>query len=161
MKVIRFYHVEEELHASGKVFQATCRVRNEINGRRRIDEVVRTYPIAGQRLPYFPRKFPTGMWKVKSPIWTTDPEYAPVKIPTDAFRRVAIWDVENGKYTNLSGDHQTDAFYHMHFARDSRTTIGCIRLSSSDDAVEIARAVEAAQGAGEEVWIEVMVSKGE
>lgn len=144
MLLLRFYHKLNKLTIDSMEYKATCDVRNELNGRRQPEQIVNTYPITSKlgRLPYMPRKFPTGLWRVKNPIWTDDIEYAPVKIPTDAIRRVLIWDTKNNKYTIPNGEHQDDAFYHLHFARDSITTLGCIRLNSAYDAEEIAKLIE-------------------
>ncbi len=169
MTVIRFFHQEEILEIldeQGKVLQkyrATCRVRNEINGRRQPDQIVKTFPITSKlgRLPYNPRKFPTGAWRVKMPIASNDPEFAPVKIPTDAIRRVLTSELEGGRYAGLSGEHQDDAFYHLHYSHKYRTTLGCIRLNSADDAREIAKLVKSELKAKREVWLEVMVHRGE
>lgn len=160
MLLLRFIHSENKLYVGDKIYTATCKVRNEINGWRHKDQVVKTYPINGdERKPYYPRKFPTGLWRVKTPIWTDDVDYAPVKIPTDAFRGVLIWDTDNNGYTKITNEHQTDSYYHLHYAKISSTTLGCIRLNSSEDAREIAELVELYKKNGKEVWIEVLASK--
>ena len=71
------------------------------------------------------------------PIFTDDSEYAPVKIPTSATRDVLIWDTNSGQYNKIVGT-QEDAFYHLHFSKNYRTTLGCIRLDSAQDAIDIA-----------------------
>lgn len=159
MLIMRFYHDKNLLAVGDKEYKATCPVRNELNGERDPGQLVKTYPITSSlgRLPYYPRKFPTGLWKVKKPVWTDDREYAPVKIPTDAVRRVLTWDTKNGKYKKASG-HQDDAFYHLHYAETSMTTLGCIRLNSSNDARVIAKEVESYLDKDKEVWIEVIAS---
>lgn len=159
MFLLRFIHAENKLYVGDRPYQATCKVRNELNGWREKDQVVKTYPLVGEREPYHPRKFPTGSWKVKRPEWTKDPEYKPVKILTDAFRRVFLWETDNQGYKKLSGEHQTDAFYHLHFAEKSSTTLGCIRLNSAKDATKIAKQIEDEMDKGNEVWIEVIASK--
>jgi hypothetical protein len=161
MLLLRFYHCSNELFVDNKSYIATCDVRNEINGRRKHNQIVNTYPITSSlgRKPYMPRKFPTGLWKVKYPVWTSETDYAPVKIPTDALRRVLLWDVESGMYTIPNGQHQDDAFYHLHFARDSKTTLGCIRINSEEDAREIAKLVTWYMDKDQEVWLEVLVNE--
>jgi len=161
--IARYFHYEEELHVDGRIFKATCRVRNEINGKRKPGQIVKTFPkVPGQeRLPYMPRKFPTGLWEIKDPIWTDDIEYWPVKIPTNAVRNVMTWRVGDRGYLEPSGVVQEDAYYHLHFARNSRTTLGCIRLDSAKESREIAEMIEKELEAGHEVWLEVMVHKGE
>jgi hypothetical protein len=161
MIIMQFFHYEKELLIEEKVFKADCDVRNEINDRRKSHQIVKTFPRSapGDRQAYMPRKFPTGIWQVKKPVWTDNPEYWPVKIPTDAVRQVMTWDVKRGVYTGPTGTVQDDSFYHLHFARDSITTLGCIRLDSEQDAREIASFVEEKLKAGEDVWLEVFANK--
>ena len=158
--ILRFIHDENRLYVEDREYHATCPVRNELNGEREETQIVKTFPITSSlgRCPYYPRKFPTGLWKVKEPEWTEDIEYAPVKIPTDAVRRVLIWDTKNGRYDAVTG-HQDDAYYHLHYSERSRTTLGCIRLSSAEDAKDIAREIIHRQMKKEEVWLEVIASR--
>ena len=161
MIIMRYFHQEEELHIRDRVYRATCKVRNEINGKRAAQQIVETYPRSdpGDRRPYMPRKMSTGFWKEGKPIWTDDPIYWPVKIPTGAIRQVMTWDTRSGRYEALSGIIQDDSYYHLHFSRDSITTLGCIRLDSERDAREIAQDVERLLDAGNEIWIEVFANK--
>ncbi len=160
MFILRFIHDEDRLHVGNKVYDASCRVRNELNTYREDNQIVKTFPKTKglSRLPYEPRKFPTGVWKIKAPIWTSDITYAPVKIPTDAVRRVFTWDTEEGKYKIESGT-QTDAFYHLHYAQNSRSTLGCIRLDNPEDAIEIAKTIISKQDQGIDCYIEVIASR--
>ncbi len=160
MFLLRFIHDENKLYVDGKPFKATCKVRNELNKRRKKNQVVKTYPLGNfERQPYYPRKFPTGLWRIKPPIWTDDTDYAPVKIPTDAFRGVILWNTDKNGYTKPTGKHHTDAYYHLHYAAESSTTLGCIRLNSAQDARYIAEMVEYELKLGNECWIEVIASK--
>lgn len=159
MLLLRFYHKLSKLTVDNKEYKATCDVRNEINGRRFPNQIVKTYGSDGQRKPYMPRKFPTGVWTVKEPIWTDDLEYAPVKIPTSAKRNVLTWSLESGEYKVPSEEIQEDAFYHLHFARDSKTTLGCIRLNSAEDATEIAKLIEWYLKKDQKVYIEVLIDE--
>lgn len=162
MLLLRFFHMENELFVCDKKYKATCPVRNEINKRRNSTDIVKTYPSysAETRKPYYPRKFPTGFWEVKSPILTNNPELAPVKIPTSAVRTVAVWDIKNGQYNEIVGS-QNDGYYHLHWSKPYRTTLGCIRLDSEEDAIEISGMVKECIDSGEKCYIEVMVFKGE
>lgn len=160
MLFIQYFHEDELLIVGGKQYKATCRVRNELNRWRKINQIAKTYPLEGKRQPYYPRKFPTGIWEVKPPIWTDDVDYAPVKIPTSAVRKVMVWDVSGNQYSQMSGEVQDDAFYHLHFAKDSTTTLGCIRLDSVEDATEIAKLVEDYIKKKDKVWLEVCVKRG-
>jgi len=159
--IARYFHYEEELHVDGRIFKATCRVRNEINGKRRHDQVFNTFPKNpdNERLPYMPRGFPTGIWEIRDPIWTDDIEYWPVKIPTSAVRKVMTWKVGDSGYLEPSGVVQEDAYYHLHFARNSITTLGCIRLDSDQDARELAWYIEKLKKDHQETWLEVFANK--
>lgn len=161
MLLIRFYHGLNKLTCEGKEYIATCDIRNELNGRRKPNQIVKTYPANNKapRNPYMPRKFPTGLWMVKAPVWTDDIDYWPVKIPTTAKRNVLTWDVSGSEYKTLSHRFQVDAFYHLHFAKNSKTTLGCIRLDSSDDATEIAKTIEWYQKQNQDVYIEVLIDE--
>ena len=160
MLLLRFIHSENKLYVGNRPYQATCKVRNELNGWRKKNQIVKTYPLGKfEREPYYPRKFPTGLWRVKAPIWTNDIDYAPVKIPTDAFRGVLLWDIDKNRYVKMNGRQHTDAFYYLHYAANSSTTLGCIRLNSDKDAREIAELIELKLKNKNEVWIEVIASR--
>ena len=159
MLLLQYFHDDELLLVGSDHYRATCRVRNELNRWRSIDQVVLTWPVDGERSPYYPRPFPTGVWKVGRPLWTHDPEYAPVKIPTDARRRVLIRETPGGSYGDYSGEIQEDSFYHLHYAAASSTTLGCIRLDSDSDARQIARRIERSLDAGENVFIEILCKR--
>lgn len=157
MFLLRFSHSNNHLYVGNKKYRATCVVRNDLNGWRKSSEIVKTYPENGDRKPYYPRVFPTGVWEVTAPIWTTDPEYAPVKIPTLAHQNVLIWSEENGEYSEMTGEIQEDRFYHLHFCEGSSSTLGCIRLDSADDAIEIAKEIESQLSNNEKIYIEVTI----
>jgi hypothetical protein len=156
MFYLRFSHGQNKLWVGEKEYRATCTVRNELNGWRKPDEVVNSMPIHDTAMPYQPRPFPTGVWRVRYPEYTFDPEFAPVKIPTSAKRRVFLWDIEKGEYVAPNGETQEDNYYHLHYAGNSKTTLGCIRLDSAEDAVEIAKTLETELSKGP-VWIEVVL----
>ena len=97
-------------------FPATCRVRNEINGHRSLDQVVYTLPESGKPKPYYPRPFPSGIFKIIDIEYTDDLEYAPVKIKTNATREVFTWDLDKeGNYWKPTGKTQIDTCYWLHF----------------------------------------------
>lgn len=160
MLLLQFFHEEEILFIDNREYKATCRVRNELNGWRRKDEIVRTYGIDGKRSPYYPRKFPTGVWTVKEPIWTRDPIYSPVKIPTNAIRTVLTRENESGNYGTFDGETIEDSFYHLHYSEGSTSTLGCIRLDSSSDAADIANLVSFYLGKKQKVFLEVNIKRG-
>lgn len=154
------YFIEEELLEFGQQnYKATCRVRNEINGKRGPSQIVKTFPKAGFRLPYMPRRFPTGVWEIQKPVWTDDIEFWPVKIPTNAVRKVLTWNTERNQYSEPLELVQEDAYYHLHFSRDSISTLGCIRLDSAHDAKEIARRIEGLLAADHKVLLEVIENR--
>lgn len=159
MLIIKFFHQEEELQVNGTTYKATCKVRNEINGKRTNKQIVYSLPVSGDAKPYYPRRFPTGLWEVKKPIWTDDPTFWPVKIPTNAVRPVMTWEIDGVKYTKESGLFQNDSYYHIHYSKDSRTTLGCIRANSKEDVEAIAKLVEFYQNKNQQVYLEVLINK--
>jgi len=159
MLIIRFFHNEEELQVNGTTYKATCKVKNEINKERSKTQVVNSLPLSGDVTPYYPRKFPTGLWEVKKPVWTDDPMFWPVKIPTNAKRPCMTWNVKHKKYDSPTGEYQNDAYYHIHYSKNYRTTLGCIRANSKEDAGEIAKLVEWYFEKNQKVYLEVMISK--
>ena len=156
MAVMRFSHKAEELEFLGKKYKATCAVRNELNKWRKPNEIVETMPMVGAGSPYYPRSFPTGVWEVGTPEYTEAPAFAPVKIPTNAARRVLLQNVVGGEYAGENGETHMDQAYHLHYAADTNTTLGCIRLDSAEDAMNIAKKVilELCRG---KVWLEVVL----
>ena len=139
-------------HKPVERFPASCNVRNELNGKRKEDEVVFTYPVSDHRKPYYPRQFPSGIFRITGVEYTDDPEYAPVKIKTNATRDVFTWDLTvDGKYWQPTGRIQTDTAYWLHYT-DSPTTLGCIRIGSKKDALDLARMIDVA----ENVYLEVL-----
>ncbi len=159
MYLLQFIHDEDLLVVDGAKYKATCKVRNELNGWRHDNQVVTSTPYRETSKPYYPRKFPTGVWLVKKPVWTDDIDYAPVKIPTNATRPVMLWDTNGGKYDKPSGEIQEDSFYHLHYAEKSTTTLGCIRLNSAEDAQHIAKLIEWQQLKNNIVYLEVIASR--
>jgi hypothetical protein len=155
--LLRYWHTKKRILVNGREYLADCTVRNELNGYRAVNEVVKTMPLSGQPEPYYPRQFPTGVWPVFQPEYTDDPEFAPVKIPTGAKQRVFTWKTgKDGKYSTPTGEAQEDYFYHIHYSQ-YKTTLGCIRLNSGTDAVNIAMVITEAFSRGEKVWLEVLV----
>lgn len=145
-----------KLICGDKTFKITCDVRNELNERRANNEVVYTTPADGTAPKAFmPRPFPTGSWRIKAPLRSVNPVYAPWKIPTTARQTVFVWEEKNGQYTRATEMTQIDAFYHLHFSVNSKTTLGCIRLNSAADAEEISSLVRERIARGEKVWLEV------
>ena len=137
-------------------YPASCRVRNEINGRRKLDEVVYTVPITGKPKPYHPRQFPSGIFEITGIEYTNDSEYAPVKIKTTATREVFTWDLDvNGKYWEPTGKTQIDSCYWLHFT-NSPTTLGCIKINDIHDALSFANIIEPVLNHGDKIYLEVL-----
>ena len=135
-------------------YPASCKVRNEINGRRRKDEV--QYTVTKHPKPYYPRQFPSGIFEITDVAYTPDPEYAPVKIKTSATREVFTWDLnQGGDYWKPTGKTQIDTAYWLHYT-DINTTLGCIRIGSAKDAMSLAHIIERTLEHGDKVLLEVL-----
>jgi hypothetical protein len=139
-------------------FYFSNRVRTLKDGTRRSSEVVRTIP---HNLPYDPMPFPAGVWQITSVEWQKDKgfdsgTYGPVKIRTDASQWAKVWELdEDGDYLRERGDEAKDHGYLLHYSV-SKTTLGCIRLASPQDAEALAKFIEQALENGETVDLEVI-----
>ena len=132
---------------------ADCVVRNEVNKWRKFHEVVKTYP---RRLPYMPRRIPSGVHKIISVEWTDNPEYAPVKIRTDVERKVFVWEIDRlGNYSRQTEQTTIDIGYLIHYTK-SKTTHGCIRANSEREVAKLATIIECRLRAKEDVFLEVI-----
>jgi hypothetical protein len=139
------------------VYPVSNRIRTIRNGTRKSYEIVRTIP---DNLPYDPLPFPGGIWHVTGLDWQKekgfDPNtYGPVKIRTDAWQWVNMWDLDaDGDYLRETDKRVKDMCYWLHYST-SGTTLGCIRLNSPEDAAVIARTIARALDR-EEVTLEVV-----
>ena len=137
-------------------YPASCKVRQELNGQRKKDQVVYTVPAAGHPKPYYPRQFPSGIFEILSIEKTDDPEYAPVKIKTNAIREVFTWDLNTkGDYWTPTGKTQVDTAYWLHYT-DSSTTLGCIRIDNKQDAIHLANIIEPVLDHDDNVYLEIL-----
>ncbi len=137
-------------------YPASCKVRNELNGRRKKNEVKYTYPIIGKPKPYYPRQFPSGIFEITGIEYTNDAEYAPVKIKTTATRKVFTWDLDrDGNYWKPTGQIQEDSCYWLHYTGSS-TTLGCIRISDIHDALSLAHIIEPILENKDKIYLEVL-----
>jgi hypothetical protein len=147
-----------KLILSDKQFGITNSVRCLRDGTRQRSEVIRTIP---GNLPYDPVPFPSGKWKITSLDWQKkkgfDPKtYGPVKIRTDAWQWVRVWELDNdGDYLRESEEEIQDNGYLLHYST-SKTTLGCIRLASPEDAIEIAQLIQDCFDRKETVELEVI-----
>jgi hypothetical protein len=97
-------------------------------------------------LPYDPQPFPKGVWNVTGLDWIKAgdiayPTYGPVKIRTDAWQWVKAWELDaEGDYLRETGRIVRDTCYWLHYSVFT-TTLGCIRLSSPEDAAAIANVI--------------------
>lgn len=134
--IIEFKRDSGILLVEGARYPCTSIVRNELNGRRALHkkrDVVHSVP---DRLPYMPRPFPLGEWKVvtikkRAP---SDPDYGylgPYYIGTNAFQELPVWALDlDGGYDHPTTEYIIDRAYGFHYARDSLTTLGCARVAS-------------------------------
>ena len=147
-----------ELQVNGAAFPITCRVRTLRDGTRKSYEVIRSIP---DSLPYDPRPFPKGIWNItgveRQKKYGFDPNtYGPVKIRTDAWQHVNVWETDgDGDYLRETPRQVRDGGYLLHYSV-SGTTLGCIRLASPRDAEMIGEIIERLLGQGGSVQLEVV-----
>jgi hypothetical protein len=116
--------------AFGRTIGVSCDARNELNGRRGLNEVVFSTQSDGSPGPaYQPRVFPVGLWSVGRPTKETDPYLAPWFIPTDAWQVVDEWStVERDGLVYVAPVRRiADYAYGLHCST-SLTTLGCLRI---------------------------------
>ena len=157
--IIKYSHTVGILGVLDKTMEASCHVRNEINGERKLSEphdVV--YAITGNRyesVPYMPRKFPTGIWQVFMPQERQSKYLAPYFIPTNAKQLVRVWELDGrGGYDEATDERVMDHGYGLHYST-SRTTLGCIRIHTKDDLVTLVGLIRATILQNQVVTIEV------
>lgn len=140
------------LTVGGKQFMVTNRVRNEIDpdAVRKLHDPneVRKSVVKGQWGPaYMPRKFPRGTWNILEIEETHVPDFAPIKIKTDAHQLVHAWALDNkGGYDHELPDLIDDSGYHLHWCQGSRSTLGCGRvgLDTDEQVRELAQIIKGA-----------------
>ena len=150
--LLKYSHKTRNLQVDDHIFSASCHVRNEINKRRLVNQVVYTIP---DKTPYYPRQFPIGTWEIYEATSTKNPEMAPYIIRTNAFLMVDAWEVKNGKYYKNLGIKVKDAGYHIHLLAMFRTTQGCIGVQNLEDIVMIYKMVREAFERKEKIILEV------
>lgn len=149
---LHFSKSNQILQCNSRSIPAWCKVRNELNGLRKVDEVVFTEPVEH---PYYPRRFPSGTWNISRPERRDNPYLFPFFIPTDAWQMVELWSVKDGKYCKRTGAQYRDAGYGIHFST-SMTTLGCIRIGSQKDLEWMVEQITEAIDTDEKVMIEVV-----
>jgi len=145
------------LQYGDKSIRVVCDVRNELNGERLLSEApVKTEQADGSDgVPYMPRPFPLGEWKVTGILPKTNPYEAPEFISTDSWQFVDEWTEANGHYGAKSGNQVQDFGYGLHNSTSS-TTLGCGRIIETQDRADLADAIRSAMDAGETVILEVV-----
>lgn len=154
------------LEAWGRSINATCVVRNDLNGWRKPDQVVRTFAsTVPHGLPYQPRPFPPGLWEItRVADMGSETVYWPVYVDTEATQELPIWELDDrGRYLVPSDYTVTGRGYGIHHARyevnetliSSSTTLGCINILSPDDAQWFGDEIRKALGYRLHVFLEV------
>jgi hypothetical protein len=127
------------------VYPVSNRIRTLRDRTRKAYEIIRSIP---DNLPYDPQPFPKGLWRITDVEWNQGkgfdyPTYGPVKIRTDAWQQVNIWELDrDGDYLRETDQRVKDTCYWLHYSSFT-TTLGCIRLASPEDAVAIADSIVA------------------
>jgi hypothetical protein len=106
-----------------------------------------------------PRPFPLGKWRITGIEASSDPEFAPFKIKTNAYQMVETWELDavSEGYSKPTGNSVRDEGYHLHWSANSKTTLGCGRVGTNTDNEirALVQLVQAELDAGREVLLEV------
>jgi len=161
MKVLSWTKDTAYLSAFGRQIEVSNVVRNELNGRRKLglkSDAVLTEPDDGTKpMPYMPRGFPEGSWKITGIVPHTDPKdhyLNPYFIATNAHALVEVWGLDAlGGYDKPTGSFVRDSGYGIHWPDPaySMTTLGCIRIVSKQDLLWLVSQIQTATAAGEEI----------
>lgn len=155
--------------SGGVHYDATCIVRNNEgigrNSRPIGDPKQVVYAMDGDRYnrrAYMPQRFPRGIWEIGQPypIAENDPEYSykgPWIIPTNAFRMVQVWDIDeiSGGYLSPTDEWVKDWGYAIHYS-ESRTTLGCLAMIHEPELMEMKTRVEEEKLLGQKIFLEVI-----
>ena len=162
-----------QLKAFGKIMDATCNVRNELNGLRQNKDIVKTkdqYPIPNGT-PYFPRQFPEGIHLITNVLKCGEStEFWPYFIDTAAEQELTIWkyDAKTGEYIPTANVF-TGRGYGIHHARwhhpqlgltPSSTTLGCINILDPEAALWLGKTAFAAHKERTPMFIDVKHTGG-
>ena len=140
-----------ELWYNNLMIPCSCNVRNEINGKRGMDEIVKTMPNGHA---YMPRVFPVGVWEVGFPIPRYSKELAPYFIPTNAWQMLPIWNVKGNSYVSPSDVTDKDTAYGIHYS-EFQNTLGCIKVRNMPDLIELVKAIKECFKRKEKVYLHV------
>ena len=161
---MRIVFKKEYLHImdgqNGKYIEASCIVRNELNGwRKKHDptQVVRAMcEDPYEKPPVMPRPFPRGTWDVYMPLRRTNPYLAPFFIPTSAEQYVEVWALDpEGGYDRPTGEKVLDLGYGIHFST-SNTTVGCIKVHKEEDLIWLADTISITFDHNRHITLEVI-----
>jgi hypothetical protein len=143
--------------------EASCIVRNEINGWRKPHQVV--HAISENNVetdfPVQPRKFPKGQWKITA-VEPRDNIYTkPFVIMTDAWQLLDRWKLDDdGFYEHNTHLKWPDYQYFLHYS-PYKTTLGCIRIHQINDLYWLANKVKSEllqlKNKGKEPFIDLIV----
>ncbi len=155
-----FNSAAQTLTCGGLICKAWSKVRNELNGQRELTSIaVRSERENGEPgVPYMPRVFPKGVWRVTHvvDVDVSEPYLYPYFIATDAHQPVEEWSTKyDGTYDKPTGRMVEDFGYGLHFST-SPTTLGCGRVERKDDIEALVEIVKPLLKAGEVVELEVL-----
>jgi len=106
-----------------------------------------------------PRKFPRGLWRIVAIEDANVPDFAPIKIRTNAHQLVHAWALDAaGGYDHELPDLVDDWGYHLHWCAGSRSTLGCGRvgLDTDEQVRALAAIIRPALARGESVELNVI-----
>ena len=144
--------------ANTGAFNISNDVRTIQNGTRKSHEVVRSIP---DNCPYMPARFPAGLCNITGVEWQSEKKfdyrtYGPVKIRTDAWQYVKIWELDkDGDYLRETEQSTKDNGYLLHYS-ESKATLGCIRIGTEAEAVNLGTLLETALKNKEPITLEVI-----
>lgn len=157
-----------ELTGMGKAIPTNCVVRNERNGYRHADEIVRTMgQTTPHGIPYQPRQFPPGRWEITRVADCAadgeDAAYWPVWIDTSAVQELLEWKLKDGLYYRATSRAFIGRGYGIHHARYSKaglmvrsnTTLGCLNVLDPDDMFRLAMEIREAMSMQQGVFVDV------
>lgn len=165
IQIIRF--TGSRIVAWGREIDATCIVRNEVNGWRQPWQVVRTMGSTRPHgLAYQPRRFPAGTHEITR-VLDASPEsvYWPYFVDTDATQELHAWELDiQGMYVKPMSQTFTARGYGIHHARyhknkrlvPSNTTLGCINIIDPEDAEWFGEQIREALGHRLHVLLDVL-----
>jgi hypothetical protein len=131
---------------------ASCNVRNEINGRRKDSQVIRSMP---DSFPVQPRRMPVGLWNIGMPQRRSQADRAPYFIPCDAIQELPVWLLdEHGYYEAPLAKKVIDKGYGLHCS-NWETTLGCIKFLVSLQLLMLVNLIFAEKTAEKQILLEV------